>query len=313
MSFSHPKFVTLIALLCSLVLSAVAQAHNKVVVIPMPDDALVPFARIPTSEPNSADYTSTNGVTLDKTTGLEWQQEDSNTDYLFANANQYCSNLVLDAKSDWRLPSIKELLSIVNLNESDPTVNQTVFPNTESAAYWSVTDFRLGAGQRWAINFFRGTKSTPTESSTMRARCVRSSGQTALANVFKDHGNGSVSDLASGLTWQQQDDGVLRNRVDAFRYCRNLVLAGRTDWRVPPLKELASIVDYSGFSPAIDLRIFPATRASSYWSQNTADGNSNRVWLIFFGSGASANVTSGVSGYVRCVSVQGSTAEGEPL
>ncbi|GAF95222.1 unnamed protein product, partial [marine sediment metagenome] len=68
-------------------------------------------------------------------------------------------------------------------------------------------------------------------------------------NDFVDNGDETVTDLATGLTWQQGDDGVARNWQEALAYAEDLVLGGHSAWRLPNAKELQSIVDYTR-SPA---------------------------------------------------------------
>jgi hypothetical protein len=64
-------------------------------------------------------------------------------------------------------------------------------------------------------------------------------------NSFTDNGDGTISDQATGLMWQQADDGVARNWQGALAYAEGLTLAGHDDWRLPNAKELQSIVDYT--------------------------------------------------------------------
>ncbi len=76
-------------------------------------------------------------------------------------------------------------------------------------------------------------------------------------NSFIDNADGTVSDTATGLMWQQADDGLFRNWENALSYAENVTLAGYSDWRLPNAKELQSIVDYtrspaSTNSPAIN-------------------------------------------------------------
>ncbi len=76
-------------------------------------------------------------------------------------------------------------------------------------------------------------------------------------NNFVDNGDGTITDLATGLMWQMADDGTSRDWEDALAYSENLNLAGYDDWRLPNAKELQSIVDYTRGpqttdSPAID-------------------------------------------------------------
>lgn len=76
-------------------------------------------------------------------------------------------------------------------------------------------------------------------------------------NEFIDNRDGTISDLATGLTWTKQDSGEGMDWGTALDYCQNLDSAGSDDWRLPNVKELQSIVDYarspsSTGSPAVD-------------------------------------------------------------
>jgi len=118
---------------------------------------------------------------------------------------------------------------------------------------------------------------------------------------FTDNGDGTVSDNSTGLMWQQQDDGALRNWESALGYCEDLTLAGHTDWRLPDIKELRSIVDNTRYSPAIDLTYFPNTKLSWYWSSSTYASSSNVAWGVYFGNGYVGDYYKAYTFYVRCV------------
>jgi len=90
-------------------------------------------------------------------------------------------------------------------------------------------------------------------------------------NNFVDNGDGTVSDIATGLMWQKADDGVAKDWEESLAYSENLELGTYSDWRLPNSKELQSIVDYTRSpqttnSPAID-QIFETTEI------NDPDGN----------------------------------------
>jgi len=118
---------------------------------------------------------------------------------------------------------------------------------------------------------------------------------------FTDNGDGTVSDNSTGLMWQQQDDGALRNWESALGYCEDLTLAGHTDWRLPDIKELRSIVDNTRYSPAIDLTYFPNTKSSWYWSSSTYAYYSNSAWRVYFYYGDVSLNDKTNTYYVRCV------------
>jgi hypothetical protein len=120
---------------------------------------------------------------------------------------------------------------------------------------------------------------------------------------------GIVRDTVSDLTWQRgRVDVGTYSWAEARSYCSNLTLAGFTDWRLPTLAELESLVDYSRSSPAINATAFPGTEPSlpeyyvwGYWSSSIWQGESTKYWAVDFANGAPSYV-SDFRGYaVRCV------------
>ena len=62
-------------------------------------------------------------------------------------------------------------------------------------------------------------------------------------------------------------------------------LCGASDWRVPSLDELFSIVHHGRTSPAIDTGYFPNVSSSFFWSASPGAGDSGSAWLVFFFDG----------------------------
>lgn len=90
-------------------------------------------------------------------------------------------------------------------------------------------------------------------------------------------------DTGTGLTWQRVADGVDRDWDAAQVYCANLALGGSSDWRLPSITELATIVDESRSEPAIDPNTFPGTPPqSNFWTSTTFAGNAAQAWGIYF-------------------------------
>lgn len=130
----------------------------------------------------------------------------------------------------------------------------------------------------------------------------------AFAARFIDNGNGTITDTRTGLIWEQKtDDGGLRDKDNrytwkqALAYCENLTLASQTDWRLPNIKELASLVDLSRYSPSIDPVFAPYTRPSFYWSSSTLAGYANGAWGVYFDYGYDNWYGKSGYGYVRAV------------
>jgi hypothetical protein len=83
--------------------------------------------------------------------------------------------------------------------------------------------------------------------------CLLSRGSVEAAWV--DNHDGTVSDTVTGLSWQQgdgQNDAGGRTWLNALAYCEGLNLAGRSDWRLPNIRELETLVDDSRYNPSID-------------------------------------------------------------
>lgn len=120
-------------------------------------------------------------------------------------------------------------------------------------------------------------------------------------NNFVDNGDGTISDTATGLMWAKDDNGKGIEWTEALPYAESADLAGYSDWRLPNVKELQSIVDYSrapsskGVEAAID-PIFNCTPFVNeaddddygyYWTSTSACFTKGKpfyfAWYVAFG------------------------------
>ena len=133
------------------------------------------------------------------------------------------------------------------------------------------------------------------------ALCVLAS--QANAASYTDNGNATVTDNVTGLMWQQSDDNTTRGWEGAIAYCEALILGGHSDWRLPNVKELKSIVDYGALNPAANTAYFPSTKTSYYWSSTSFNKYTSEAWNVNFIDGYVGNNTNGKTypNYVRCV------------
>ncbi len=113
-------------------------------------------------------------------------------------------------------------------------------------------------------------------------------------------GDSIFYDPRTGLTWQQRGDDVLRSWEEAALFCRDIVLANKSDWRLPSVKELNSIVDRWRNSGAFNPIFFPGTR-SDYWSFTPSADNPNDAWAVNFGIGLVYTMLSTQKLHTRCV------------
>lgn len=110
----------------------------------------------------------------------------------------------------------------------------------------------------------------------------------------------TVIDTAHSVTfeWLRYDDQTPRSWAGADAYCAGLTLGGKSDWRLPTIAELMTIVDFSpGVAPYINLCAFPTTMATGgYWTSEEAPGDPSKHMMIDFSDGmAYSQVTSGPS------------------
>jgi subtilisin-like proprotein convertase family protein len=128
--------------------------------------------------------------------------------------------------------------------------------------------------------------------------------QIALAGSFEPNNDGTITDVTTGLMWQQQDDGQARTWEQALAYCENLrlpdIVGGYTDWKLPNIKELESITSDEVYGPAID-PIFTGAKSSDFWSSTTFAGSPGSAWYVYFGDGSVYCSAESYASYVRCV------------
>jgi hypothetical protein len=123
----------------------------------------------------------------------------------------------------------------------------------------------------------------------------------AIAGDYQDNGNGTITDVKSGLIWQKGEQGKMRWEV-ARRHCAMMKLAGFNDWRMPSKKELLTLVERNMFNPCIDRRYFSDAKPVEYWtiSQGTLSAGS-AAWLVNFGYGDTRFFNKSNEYAVRCV------------
>jgi len=245
-----------------------------------------------------------DGTVTDHVTGLIWQQTPPNSKYSWKDAQSYCDLLSLAGSDNWRTPSLKELFSISDFEAGWPYIDTdyfrtyTTYGQDKVEQYWSNNYYRVGTDKAvknsaFGVNHATGhIKAYPDGSdiSPMAGKCVRCvQGEDYLINDFVDNGDGTVSDRATGLMWMKDDSGKGLDWESALAYADNLSYAGYDDWRLPNVKELQSIVDYSGVYPAIDQSYFNITDEDAYfWSSTSAYFNPATpghyyAWYVAFG------------------------------
>ncbi len=225
-----------------------------------------------------------DGTVSDLVTGLMWQKnprEKMTYDQALAGADT-CK---IGGYTDWRLPSIKELYSLILFNGKDPSnwrgsdtgeltpfidTNFFVFQYGDESIGERIIDAQFASSTRYVsmtmgsnetifgVNFADGRiKGYPCgklpNGSYKKYFVLYVRGNTGYGiNEFVDHQNGALSDQATGLMWQQRDSEKSMNWQEALAWVHSKnkeKFLGYDDWRLPNAKELHSLVDYTR-SPA---------------------------------------------------------------
>jgi hypothetical protein len=127
----------------------------------------------------STDFQTPDGkpnTVLDTYWGYMWQKADSGTSLTWAQANAYCDGLDLDGYTDWRLPEMAALLTIVNYTTYYPALS-TIFDQRRSdPPYWSSSTLAgtPTLGGAWGVDFGVGYAGWGDKSYGYYVRCVRS-------------------------------------------------------------------------------------------------------------------------------------------
>ena len=121
---------------------------------------------------------SSNEVVSDASTLLQWQDNEQGefVEKEWSNAIDYCETLSLDNHHDWRLPNIKELLSIAdrsNYSSALDPVFANFDPNYIDYTFWSSTSVVSGESDAWYVNFYYGEADDNYKANTSSVRCVR--------------------------------------------------------------------------------------------------------------------------------------------
>ncbi len=121
----------------------------------------------------------------------------------------------------------------------------------------------------------------------------------AWAGNFTSNGDGTVTDNNTGLMWRQNSS--TKYWVDALSYCENLDFAGHTDWRLPNIKELISIVDLTLYNPVLDTAYFTSSTSYHYWSSTTYTTFAGSAFIVNRTNGSVQGAGKNSYNYVFCL------------
>jgi hypothetical protein len=120
-------------------------------------------------------YAASSGTVLDNKTKLTWQQAQSGTKMAWAAAKTYCAGLGASLGTGWRLPTVKELTTLLDptLFGSASTIDPYAFPYTSAVHFWSSTPLAGSSTAAWYVDFAGGGPNSEVATTLNEVRCVR--------------------------------------------------------------------------------------------------------------------------------------------
>jgi len=230
-----------------------------------------------------------NGVTItDSETGLVWQRTKHTSQLYYDAAVAYCDELVLGGFSDWRLPTRSELINLCDYTEyrpAMPSIFTDITTTSTHSTFVSITEYADRPDTNWYIEYVNGVSYWCRKEATFNwVRAVRGTQRPAAADRLVANTTNTVKDTSTGLVWQKTGTPITYQTItEAAAYCAALSLDGYTDWRLPTIYELESIVDYTEDEPAWG-SLFDGgyADAGEYWSSTVYAGQGAFHWGIRF-------------------------------
>jgi hypothetical protein len=122
---------------------------------------------------------------------------------------------------------------------------------------------------------------------------------------FSERADGTVSDNLTGLVWAQNANWPNGTKTwqEALEYVADMNAgthpnSGHTDWRLPNVNELESLVHAGVFNPALPENPFSGVQSSSYWSSTSYASSPGQAWIVHMNSGSVGNDSKTNGGYV---------------
>ncbi len=259
--------------------------------------------------------------TTDNVTGLVWETKaDANAQaatYTYAQLAAYVAQVNAAARcgrSDWRVPSVNELLTLVDFSlSSGAAADAFGFPNQHADRYWSADTVAGTTANAWFVDFGNGglvsfdNKTSPTYA-TYRVLLVSGTPDSATSCTsaqakYIDNGDGTINDTSTGLMWKKCEEGAdattctgtktsftstnqVLSQISAVNTTGSSTGLGYSDWRMPTVKELSSLVNRSCTGATINTVAFPNADQLSNLTGNLFAPNTAWLWAVDFADGS---------------------------
>ena len=237
----------------------------------------------------------------DEGTGLVWQRcvvghswdgatcSGSPQSLTHTAAISACQTLSTNIGGQWRLPTFRELSTFYVYDGSSPAADVSAFPGLPAVTgLWSSTIYQGNPTNGLATNLGTGVVINYSLSLSRYVLCV--AGPNYNNADFRVVQAGVVQDLTTGDYWTAcpvlggggldtstgcAGPAGLENWSTALQSCSNLDgTAGISGWRLPSLREMMAIPDYSSVSGSMMNDTYFPNGPASAWTATTAVYNS---------------------------------------
>jgi len=276
----------------------------------------------------AATYTNYDSTSAAQIRGTGWEWLSPTQAQIDAPSNGVGFRDAVNARGlcgyrDWRIPTAAELQGLVDYGGSG--IDPTWFPNTPSILYWTSTSIvddvntdyfgvRHFVDYAGAVSMGQGAiyKSGVNEGvrdSTHAVRLVRAGPAVPVPRFVVSADGQEVTDALTTLTWRRCAEGtsfdgitcsgsmVLHLHEAALQLAASEAVRTGLAWRLPNIKELASLLDQRFFNPPVDPAVFPNTLMYSVWSSTPSLSNPQFLaWGINFAAGGDVYTYERVNG-----------------
>lgn len=275
---------------------------------PMPDSTL--------GAKTAPSHANAGSVLTDRITGLLWQattaievtpgtyRECTNSagvaqpSCTWAQAKAYCDALALGNRTDWRLPTLIELLSLIDTNRS-PNLPDGISAGPQLV--WTSSPVGGAAGTAYAVHNAGAVAAFSTDLN-LGARCVAGFGLPPSGPHYEPRvALDEVLDRRTGLTWSRSPVDGTHTWQAANDKCKQR----GTGWRLPTAKELFTLLDptiEASGSALLDAQAFPSSPTGLYWTTSSSSVRAvGDFWTVDLGTGGAAGDAPANAHLIRCV------------
>jgi hypothetical protein len=238
-----------------------------------------------------------NDIVEDKLTGLLWQKNASLSEYpqTWMEALDFVKD-VNDSKTsnliNWRLPTRSELYSLLSHQNINPCLPERhPFENVFNGYYWTQTECSRLPDQAWYVHLGGGRVQEGMKHGSYMVWPVAGSTMEEKSVNHRFHMNRNVIyDSITKRTWLNEK-ALTQGAVtwkEAINFIKNInnIKAGFSDWRLPNIRELESLVDTAQHSPAFAMGCSFDKIQEGYWSSTTSLYEPKYAWVLYTRDGA---------------------------